>query len=92
MKRWRAPKAKPGELKAQWGKVDGCIDLCYANGPGTERADARLLHSALSNERYRPSIEQYPGYERYRSFLDELDARGYDLTTLRFSIQKKSPT
>ena len=28
----------------------------------------------------------------FRTFTEELDARGYDLTTLKFSIRRKEPT
>lgn len=83
-KRWRAPKAKPGQLKAQWGKVDGMDDLCYAHGDGVPRVDARLLHNALTAERYQAFDNTWS-----LSFCDELEARGYDLTTLKFSIEKK---
>lgn len=89
MKRLRAPKAKPGQLVARWGKVEGNIDLCYAWGPGVDRSDARLLNTVLSGERYRPSMKNYPGYEVGPSFFDELESRGYDLTTLKFSVEKK---
>lgn len=90
--RWRAPKAKPGQLVARYGKVEGCEDLCYAHGAGVDRSDARLLHSVLSNERFYPSRSGPLGtYRTERSFADELEARGYDITTLRFSIEKKRP-
>ena len=86
MKRFRSPKAKPGELKAQWGKLPhDTPDLCYAWGDGVSRADGHLLHNVLSGERFRPG-----SFERDPSLLDELKARGYDLTTLKISIQKKA--
>ena len=50
----------------------------------------RLLHSVLANERCRPSMKNFPGYEMDRSLVDELEARGYDITTIKFSIQKKT--
>ena len=85
MKRFRAPKAKPGELKAQWGKLPhDTPDMCYAWGEGVNRADARLLSNALGGKNYLPGLGLEP------SLIDELEKRGYDLTTLRFSVQKKA--
>ena len=45
-----------------------------------------LLSYAFTREDYR-SYDQTFG----PSFLAELEARGYDLTTLKFSIRKKAP-
>jgi len=91
-KRWREPKAKPGELKAQWGRVDGNVDLCYAHGGnGTERSDMRVINTAFAEQRYFPSAETLGHYRVERSLIDELEARGYDIRTLKFSIQKKTP-
>jgi hypothetical protein len=84
-KRWREPKAKVGELVARWGKVDGVTDICIAaNGGGVAGADMHLLWNVIGGPRY--------GYTPSRegpSFLKELESRGYDLTTLRFSVMKK---
>ena len=84
MKRWREPKAKPGEIKIQYGRVRGEYypDLCFVWGSGTSRSDARLLHNVIASERYR-------FFDVSNSLLDELEKRGYDLTTLNFSIFKK---
>lgn len=91
MKRWRIPKAKPGELRACWGKPDRYSgpDICYAWGDGVPSADASLLHLTISTERM---TFDFPttGHKFDPSFIKELETRGYDLTTLRFSIQKKS--
>jgi hypothetical protein len=92
VKRWRAPKAKPGELKAQWGKVEGEVDLCFAwGGAGATKSDSALLQQVLANKRYLPSFKGPLGtYETENSLVEELEARGYDITTIRFSIQKKA--
>lgn len=84
-KRLRAPKARVGELVARWGKVEGEIDLCY---DGPTRPDMHLLHNALTGKRGRPTISG--GFEWDDSFVEELKARGYDITTLRFSVRKMS--
>jgi hypothetical protein len=83
-RKYRSPKAKEGELKAQWGKLpDDIPDLCYAWGEGVPSCDARLIDWMLSGNRY-DSIEK----EWMPSFLEEFKTRGYDITTLKFSIQK----
>lgn len=82
------PKAKPGELKAQWGKQpDDSPDLCYAwGGTGAQRCDAHLIHQVFTCDRY-----GFKGYDdREPSFLKELEKRGYDITTFRFSIKQKA--
>lgn len=94
----RDPKAKPGELRAAWstaskhgysmelGGQRG--DLVYARGDGVSRADSHLLHGVLATKRWRSMYA--PGESPFDpSFLEELHARGYDLTTLRFSINKR---
>lgn len=87
-KRYRAPKAKPGQLKTQWGKIEHSNpDLCYAWGDGCARADGRLMRSAFSSKHFPSSFDS--SHEMMPSFLEELEARGYDITTFRFSISKK---
>lgn len=94
MKRYRVPKVKTGQLSARWGKLEGnSPDIVYSWGDETEKCDARLLHSVFSVERCRPGgFEGDPGpFVFTKSFVDELVERGYDITTFRFSIQKKAP-
>lgn len=96
MKRWREPKAKVGELLARWGKVPHeKPGICYAaNGGGVQSGDMHLLHDALCGPRTRLNLDG-PIHSKLDmvvydpSFTEELERRGYDLTTLRFSIQKK---
>lgn len=96
MKRWRSPKAKDGELKAQWGKIDrhNNPDLCYAWGKGIGKCDAHLLHNVLSSKRCATNWDAPLGsprilWTKYEpSFLEELEDRGYDLTTLKVIVQK----
>lgn len=79
MKRWRCPKAKQGELKAQYGKLRYCDpDILYVGGGMTSNSDRRMLHNVFSGP-------------THLSLYGELEARGYDLTTFKFSIQKKLP-
>jgi hypothetical protein len=96
-KRYRRLRAKPGQLRAAWAKPDehNNPDLCYSWGEGTKSADGHLMHWAFSSPRARTNYDAPLGSPRYLwsvyddSFLQELEKRGYDLTTLKFSIQKK---
>lgn len=95
-RRWRIPKAKPGELLIKWGKPDryNDPDIVYANGPGTHHGDGHYMYYVFGTQRISPdtSWRRTNGFPEYEdSFLKELDRRGYDLTTLKFSIQKKKP-
>lgn len=81
-RRWREPKAKPGELRVAWGRVEGGLDLGYAwGGSGADKCDSRILMRALEDN------EVFAG----KTLREELTARGYDITTLRFSIQRLAP-
>jgi hypothetical protein len=88
-KKYRRPKAKPGELKVQWGKLPyDSPDICYCwGGDGATSSDGSLLHCMFSGFSWRKSDSF--GAIQNDGYLKELEARGYDLTTLKFSIQKK---
>ncbi|EPX84783.1 hypothetical protein [Salipiger mucosus] len=85
------PSAAPGQLKIKHGKREG--DLFFCHGPGTAKADVHLLLGALTERVCEPDFGA-----RYRMELDgqmadsilaQLEARGYDPTTLEISIRKK---
>tara|TARA_R110000868_G_C10532190_1_gene734128 strand:- start:17 stop:334 length:318 start_codon:yes stop_codon:yes gene_type:complete len=84
---WRHPKVKPGQLIAYYGKLDGSLDIIYNwGGGGATKCDSHLVHnmfSGLEHRKYGAIRCEHDGY------LKELEARGYDLTTLKFSIQRK---
>ena len=71
-------KAKPGELKAGWNARERDIGFAWG-GDGATKPDSRLLYGALA---YKDVFEG-------KTLVQELEARGYDLTTLRFSIRRK---
>jgi hypothetical protein len=76
------PKANHGELIARWGRADRFAEpsIVYAwGGGGAEKADCRILSNSLEGE-----IGNYAD-----GLAMELDRRGYDLTTLKFSIKQK---
>lgn len=93
MRRYRAPKLKDGELRVYWGKLPhDSPDLIFAwQGNSAMRADSRYLYVELATQRPDPSVQ--PLFSKMLpSFVQELEARGYDITTLKFSIMKKSAT
>lgn len=81
-KRYRKPKIKPNSLVLQRGKINGELDMCiyWDNIP---KCDIKLIFYYLVNENI-----NYQGGE-LKSLVQELEERGYDLDTLRFSIEKK---
>ena len=81
----------PGELMMMWGYADGDgPDIAYYGGDGTSRTGQRLLHSVLSCPRMVPDLSSSSRFSFDPSLIDELKSRGYDLTTLKFSIRKNS--
>lgn len=72
-------------LSARWSKREKDIVFRYPDRP-----DGHLLNDALCNARMRRDYDSATGFRLEGSLVDELKARGYDLTTLRFSIQKKA--
>lgn len=81
MKRTRTIKAKPGELVIGYGRCaeeprGSSPQIVYAwGGEGATKNDIHLLMGAF--EMNSPAL------------ANELRKRGYDITTLKFSIQKK---
>lgn len=91
MKRFRLPKLKDGELRVYWGKLPhDSPDIVYEwKGDSSMRRDSRLLHYHLGSQQPDPFTQ--PIFSKMNpSLIEELEARGYDITTLRFSIQKKA--
>lgn len=97
MSRQRRPRVHEGELHIYWGKADKhtAEDVVYHNGDGTSQADLRLLHRVIGTDSQHlnwnaPSNASRLDWVTYEpSLLNELEKRGYDLTTLRFYIRKK---
>lgn len=86
MKRYRRPKVTKGQIKIQKGKIDGDEDICIFYGDGIPRCDRALLFNSFCSKRQRTDLST--GKLRFEpSLLDELEARGYDLDTLRFTIK-----
>ena len=91
-KRYRTPTAKPGELKIVYGRASRYDepDICAVwGGGGADKPDARTVMHALTERRMVPAFPSLK-YEERPSLIEELEARGYDITTLRLSIQRKA--
>ena len=92
MKRYRTPNAKAGEVKIVYGRIDrhNDPDLCVAWGAGTDmKCTGRLVMNALTEKAMRLKFPG-PGHEYRPSLVEELEARGFDIETLRFTISKKA--
>lgn len=95
-KRYRRRKAKPGQLIAYYGKAERWDKphVCIAwGGDGANQADASLLNLVLCEKRVQPCLRSespiHSDHKFVESFIDELEKRGYDITTLKFSIEQK---
>lgn len=90
-RRFRKPKLKEGELRLCWGKIDKNSTpemCCYWQGDRSMKRDVNYLFYELGSEK--PDVLKTPLFSVMKpSFFAELENRGYDLTTLKFSIQKK---
>ena len=90
-KRLRATKLKDGELRMYWGKPsrhdNPDVVLAWQGDPSMKR-DTNLLHYHLCSKHPDPHVQ--PIFSKMLpSLIEELQAHGYDITTLKFSIQKK---
>lgn len=93
-KRRRGPKRmKDGELSVSYGYTrEQGEDIYVTNGPGTSRADGHLMHFWFNCLRPPASVLRLEDGEG-PTLVDDLKSRGYDITTLRFTIQKaQAPT
>ncbi len=82
MRRKRISKPKDDELKAWYGSLDRhnpTPDLCVNWGKKVPKCDANLLLCILGNNF---------SILKDIKFIDELKSRGYDMSTLKFSIRK----
>lgn len=93
----RPLKVHDRQVKAYYGRLDGENDIIYAWGKDVgKRRGGNTLHYLLGSKR--PTLAITPeevaksldGRFFYGpSVLEALDAAGYDLTTLRLSIELK---
>lgn len=70
-------------LSARWNKRQKDILYWFPH-----KCDGGMLNHYLTGKRYNPCpLHGAPKWEN--SLIEELEARGYDITTLKFSIQLK---
>jgi hypothetical protein len=77
-----ARRTRSNTLSAEWSKKEKDIVFYHPDGPQT-KCDGHFLYSSFSVGKFDHNAKLQ------KAFLDELEARGYDITTLRFSICKK---
>ena len=73
-----------------WGKLphDNPDVVIEWKGDSSMKRDSNFLFYELCNEK--PDIREKPLFSKMKpSFIEELELRGYDITTLKFSIMKK---
>lgn len=86
-------------LSVRWSKArehgrsklnDEMGDVLYEWGEGCGNSDGSLLHYHLGVGRMERDFSKPGGpWSQEPSLIEELVKRGYDLTTLKFSIRKK---
>lgn len=72
--------SKKRKLVARWDKREEDVVFIWP----TRKTDGHLLHHVLASKRYAPDSNTWE-----RSLLEELERRGYDITTFRFEIALK---
>lgn len=70
-------KAFPGQIKLCWSKKKQDIEIAWG-GSGADKSDAGFVISTLTS---------YYGLFN-KTFLEEMESRGYDIKTIKFSIEK----
>lgn len=83
----RPPKA--GAIKFQYGRHEGEFDHLVLYGDDVPRCDRALVMNAFTGKRTRMDWDNHGKIAFDDSFLDELDKRGYDTTTIKFYIERK---
>lgn len=99
-KRYRRRDAKPGQLIAYYGKLPhDNPDIVYAwGGEGVGKRHGSMLHCLFGTSRLELvwCDDQIKNggrpYKFGKSMLEMLDEAGFDLTTLKFSIELKQTT
>ena len=85
------PKTEPKELRACWGKLPyEQADVCYFWGEEIPERDFKLLHDMFSGYGLKDCLPKTA--DDFGGYLRELQNRGYDLKTLKFSIKKYEQT
>ena len=83
---------KNQQIKLQKHRLEGCVDICVFFGDDVPRCDRALVMQAFTSKRQGIDFNDDMKTIWEPSFIDELEKRGYDIDTLRFSIDKKITT
>lgn len=83
------PPKKDGAIKFQYGRNDGELDFMVLFGNDVPRCDRALVMNTFTSQRCHPDFMAPAGVVFNDSFVAELERRGYDISTLRFSIERK---
>lgn len=83
------PPNKDGAIKFQYGRNDGELDFMVLFGNDVPRCDRALVMNAFTSQRPFLDHAARMGIGFSDSFVVELEKRGYDISTLRFSIERK---
>ncbi len=82
------PPKKDGAIKFQYGRFEGEYDFLVLFGNDVPRCDrALVMHSFTSKVMNYDYKNNKPEFND--SFIDELEKRGYDTKTLKFTIERK---
>ena len=82
------PPKKDGAIKFQFGRFEGSHDFLVLYGNDVPRCDrALVMHHFTSKNMTFNYKTMRPEFED--SFIDELEKRGYDTKTIKFSIERK---
>lgn len=75
-------------LKMKWSKRDNCLKVWFPRS-----CDGQLLYSAFSDKLIYSHIKARDGSRfpfETENLKNELESRGYDITTLKFEIKLKT--
>lgn len=85
------PPKKDGAIKFQYGRLEGELDYLVLFGGGVPRCDRALVMRHFTSTQCRHDhVNNKAVFEP--SFIEELDKRGYDTKTIKFSIERKKQT
>jgi hypothetical protein len=81
------PPKKDGAIKFQYGRYEGSLDFIVLYGNDVPRCDRALVMNLFTSKfmgfdyaKRKPTFDD--------SFIDELKSRGYDTSTIKFSIER----
>jgi hypothetical protein len=82
-------RGKPDQ-SIRWSKRERALLYHYEREKPTSMLIAHFIEGITMGDAYRYAGREHRAGDD-RTLAQELDARGYDLTTLRFSIRRKEP-